>query len=523
MKATFKILFLGWLIFNFSIVLHAQQSTFSYVFEDAGGSAQAYSIVKSFDSNFMIVGSKDVDGLLLKMDPEGNILWDNRFHIDNKNTMFSQIIRTADSCFVIAGNDDSDFIVIKITSTGETLWSKSIDLGYYDYPVSLQQTTDNGFILGGYSYQLSPSYLMKMSIVKINTLGEIDWAYHLSNGSNRSKAYSVRQMPDGGFIVAGEASNGPDYYDASLSLLNSSGSIVWSKILYTPLQGTERFFDVKVSDTNLICYGKINNSKSCILKTDLNGNVIWAKPIPSYSDDTEQYGQPLPSIHTTTDGGFAFVSPGSFFGGGSLIKIDSEGSFIWAQSQELSSVNVVESYDEGFITIGNGPLIGVKVVDNNNLQIGVIKSDALGNGTECSYLNGIIDDTITATFVEDTLMISEAETTSSSLQTVISNSGLSSRYGCVAFIGAVDEIESPAFSILPNPTRGNFQIQLNPNESLHFNKLNIFNTEGRLVFQNEDASVLQNTIDLTSQPSGIYFVQIIFQEKTFSQKFIVQH
>jgi len=46
--------------------MNAQQSAFSKVFYDNYGITQAYSIIRSFDNNFMVAGFKDNSGLLIR-------------------------------------------------------------------------------------------------------------------------------------------------------------------------------------------------------------------------------------------------------------------------------------------------------------------------------------------------------------------------------------------------------------------------------------------------------------------------
>jgi len=522
MKAISRFILPSIVYFTFAASLLAQQSTFSKVFEDNFSSAQCYSIVNSFDLNYMIVGSRDNDGLLLKMNVEGNIIWDKRFKFGNNQAIFSQIIPTFDSSFVIIGSVNGNFIVMKTTANGDTLWTKSIDLGFYDYAVSIQQTFDNGFILGGYSNQYTPSYLEIMSLVKLDSNGEVEWARQFSNGSNRCLAYSVKQMPDSGYIIAGEASNSPTYYNASLTRLNSNGSILWSKYLESYLQGSERINDVIVSDSAVVCYAQVTNNRSCVLKSDFNGNVAWAKQMDMYSEGVDILGHPMPSIHPTADGGFAFVSTTNSFISGSLIKTDSTGSLDWAQYQELLTTDVIESDDNGFISIGNGPLVGVKLSENFNPQIGIIKSDSLGNSSGCANLWGTMFDTISINFVESSLTASEAEFSASSLHPVITSSGLSSRYGCVAFIGSVDEEKAPAFTVFPNPSNGTFQIQINQQENFSFQKLTIYNLEGKAVFESENPELLQSEIKLPSLPNGLYFAQLAFKESNYTVKFLYQ-
>ena len=229
----------------------------------------------------------------------------------------------------------------------------------------------------------------------------------------------------------------------------------------------------------------------------------------------------MPTLQFTSDSGFAFVTTGMY--NGQLLKTDPTGSLEWLQYEFLIAVDAIESYDKGFVTIGNGPIFGVKMAPTDNPQIGIIKSDSLGYSVDCADYGANLSSDFESDFIPDTISSLFLDVNITDLHPEISNSSLELFVGCVAFIGGVAEMETPVFTILPNPSSGSFQIQINDQQDLNFNKLNIYNTEGKVVFQSTDATVLQNTIDLHAQPNGMYFAQIVFQKGTFSQKFIVQH
>ena len=83
--------------------------------------------------------------------------------------------------------------------------------------------------------------------------------------------------------------------------------------------------------------------------------------------------------------------------------------------------------------------------------------------------------------------------------------------------------KQPEFSVSPNPNNGTFQIQLKQQENLTFQKLTIYNLEGKAVFESENPELLQTEIALPSLPNGMYFAQLAFRENTYYAKFLIQH
>ena len=90
--------------------------------------------------------------------------------------------------------------------------------------------------------------------------------------------------------------------------------------------------------------------------------------------------------------------------------------------------------------------------------------------------------------------------------------------GCSQTTGInVVKIEQ-TFSLFPNPSNGNFTIN-NPGELNATVK--IYNSLGEEVFS-QTLNSKQETVNLSSLPKGIYFVQIAGSNNLFSQKIVVE-
>ncbi len=73
----------------------------------------------------------------------------------------------------------------------------------------------------------------------------------------------------------------------------------------------------------------------------------------------------------------------------------------------------------------------------------------------------------------------------------------------------VNEISlNDLISIYPNPSNGEFQIQANSHQLLANSQIEIYNVLGEKIYQSAIQSFTYSTIDLSSAPSGIYFLQL---------------
>ncbi|MBK7391205.1 MAG: hypothetical protein IPI23_19690 [Bacteroidetes bacterium] len=110
------------------------------------------------------------------------------------------------------GNDD--YWIVKIDSIGNKQWDKDYGGTDFDYLYSLQQTTDGGYILGGYSSSGIGGDKTHASwgaedywIVKIDSLGNKLWD-KVFGGTNSDLLFSLQQTSVGGYILGGYSSSG---------------------------------------------------------------------------------------------------------------------------------------------------------------------------------------------------------------------------------------------------------------------------------------------------------------------------
>jgi hypothetical protein len=194
---------------------------------DAGGDwgyVLGRSVQQTNDGGYVIagkVGGKYTDTAwvysvwLLKTDPYGNIQWEKTFGGRSGGRSVQQ---TGDGGYIVVGDyivkgGYSDIWLIKTNPSGNEQWDilfggQDDDRGY-----SVQQTTDNGYILTGYaephgSYD-SQSGVNYAWLIRTDPYGNMQWNKTFGNYEN-DKGYkiviegrSVQQTSDGGYIVTG--------------------------------------------------------------------------------------------------------------------------------------------------------------------------------------------------------------------------------------------------------------------------------------------------------------------------------
>jgi hypothetical protein len=103
----------------------------------------------------------------------------------------------------------NDFWVVRLDANGQKIWDRSFGGVGADRLQSLQQTSDGGFILGGVSLsgttgnKTSPNYgLNDYWLVRIDANGNKLWD-HSFGGTDNDELLSLQQTTDGGFVLGG--------------------------------------------------------------------------------------------------------------------------------------------------------------------------------------------------------------------------------------------------------------------------------------------------------------------------------
>lgn len=310
------------------------------------------------------------------------------------------IIQTNDNGFVVAGYTFSyssgyeDMYIVKLSFAGSIQWTRSIGGTGNDIGYSIIQTSDGGYAIGGWSNSFGTGYA-DFYVVKLSSAGSFQWN-KVINLANNDYGISIVQTPDRGLVLAGLSSTG-GVFSSSIYIvkLDSGGSYLWSKTYGGG--GDEVAFSIaKTTDGGLVTTGYTNSfglggNNIQIMKLDGNGTLQWSKTIGGSGPNGQGY-----SIIQTTDGGYAIAGVTEAFGAGSydmhIVKLDVAGTLLWtrtvgAYGQDLA-YSIVQTSDGGFTAAGRTNSFGnsdLYVVRLNNAGILLWSKTYGGSGIEGGY------------------------------------------------------------------------------------------------------------------------------------------
>ena len=200
---------------------------------------RGYSVQQTADGGYVIAGytrsfgAGSADVYLIKTNSLGNTLWTKTYGGWSGDQGYS-VQQTVDGGYVIAGSTRSfgaggnDAYLIKTDSLGDTLWTKAYGGALNDYGYSVQQTTDGGYVIAGYTYSFGAGNY-DFYLIKTDSLGDTLWTRSYG-GANDDWGYSVQQTADGGYVIAGYTlSFGTGLSDVYLIKTNSLGDTLWTK------------------------------------------------------------------------------------------------------------------------------------------------------------------------------------------------------------------------------------------------------------------------------------------------------
>lgn len=205
------------------------------------------SVHQTTDGGYIIVGGTESYGTgednvyLIKTDGDGKELWHKTFG-GPLGEWGRCVQQTSDGGYIITGKTrsygagDTDAWLIKTDINGNELWNKTIGGRGSDDGLSVQQTSDGGYILTGwttsYGIDLETSDYSDFWLVKTDNSGNELWNYTY-DGSGSDLDYSIRQTNDGGYIIVGStAPLGSDKNDdVWLVKTDDNGNKLWDKTL----------------------------------------------------------------------------------------------------------------------------------------------------------------------------------------------------------------------------------------------------------------------------------------------------
>ena len=504
--------------------------------------------------------------------------WDRRYGGTSDEGLYS-VTNTKDKGYILGGfsnsgisgdksqatHGNSDYWVIKVDSTGNKQWDKRFGGSATDVLFSLQQTTDDGYILGGNSYSNISGDKTESSwgnsdywVVKIDSTGNKQWDKRFGGTKNDVLA-TVIQTTDNKYLLGGSSNSGitgnksqsnwdntsftDDYW---IVKIDEFGSKEWDKRF-----GGDRedgFASLSETADKGFLLGGTSSSDSIgdktqvsrgsgdywIVKIDSVGNKQWdnrygvnsGAPF-SFLLQSEDKGYILSGI---AGGGVNGDKTESGCGSGDfwIVKTDSIGNKLWDRDYGGNSDDYVfraeQTFDNGYLISGTSTsnLSCNKTEDNvGTTELWVLKIDSIGNKqwdktifSDLALNYGIGVQSLNGCFVFGA-SVSGSATGYQSQSTWNGSSDYWIMKFCMDTVVGIGDVEMDdeggiQIQVWPNPFSSDLSIALKGGHVSEAEFI-ITNALGQVIYKREESNLSSNytkMLDLSYLPGGVYFVEV---------------
>ena len=334
---------------------------------------------------------------------------------------------TADGGYIVLASTPSTNAarvnwLLKLDQSGTPRWHKEVGClggapGDYSIGVSVQQTADGGFVLGGGTIGCGSgsacpeaSGIQCALVDRLDSAGNPVWANTYPAGSASSSINQIKQTTYCRYIAVGSSTDINQVTSALVLKLDGVGGVVWQRTL-GPAASVQSYLNAvqQSSDGGYVATGEFFTPSGGTPRTsvlainlDASGNVRWQQGFNDVdSTGAASAAEHAMSIVQTADGGFVVAGnwtnstfPGQGAAGALLLKLDSAGGLQWQNtysggvycffngfSETCTDIGAVaysvhQTADGGYLLAGDGDL---EMADGVPIEPWLARVDASGN------------------------------------------------------------------------------------------------------------------------------------------------
>jgi len=343
------------------------------------------------DGDYIAVGvikafsEKNAGAFLQKFTNNGELVWDRTINQNGLSEKTISMALTSDWVYVVGGTG-SRISVVKTDLAGNIKWREYLPfvdhnpgpIGPIDtlndnslYTANdVTVTVDKGIVIAGTRTNVdSPPDIY---IVKLDKNGRQSWDQTIEK-SDFEVAYSIIQIEDGSFVIAGEkirdiqgplGAQGTGRYVLNL---DSLGTTIWEH--YEEFQGQDKVFSFSIiADINqdYIIVGEsdgIGNGasqrefRSLVTKLNINGDYVWSRNLGTeYQLTSDVVFNTTNAIVEIPSEGFVAIGTRD---GMSINKLNYNGDLIWKEPfSDVNGYSIALTPDCGLVVVGKASVSG---------------------------------------------------------------------------------------------------------------------------------------------------------------------
>lgn len=336
-----------------------------YTYNLGPGGGQAYCVQQTTDGGFILSGSEQNQGMLLKTNEDGILEWGQTYEMGIDEVLKS-VSQCSDGGFIATGLFTGPFPeleylwVIKTDASGNMEWQETVGTAdKNDWGEDVIETEDGGFVITG--TQNDDGFNSKAFLRKYSSSGDLLWNKTYS-GSDYNEGISLIETSDGKIVFVGLSGTAHGAYKHFMVKTNSDGAQNWKKRFGDNTQQTLNAV-CETSDGGFVAAGFCHNyNYNYIVKRTSSGSMEWehcynGNNEPSYS----HYG--YNDIISSSGGGYYLIDQQYY-----LTKIDENGEILWTASLRRANRSMIQLEDGDLVIAGSASSIFLMRIDPSLIQ-----------------------------------------------------------------------------------------------------------------------------------------------------------
>ena len=278
------------LTFSFSIaVLATAQDPIERYYPFAGALGSQGGIIDQ-DGGLIHVASHEGDITVMRTTADGAVAWANTYPFFTDEGLYGPaLVRTSAGIFVVgftmgAGTQARDGLLLQLGMGGELIATKRFDVAGGSNAFHSVTPTANGFVVAGRSQPGTTSYDMLISAFDTN--GEMLWSR--SYGSNEwDWGYEAIELSDGGFAIVGYGDGLAAQTRAYVVRTDANGNELWARGIGNG-PADEGYTIAEDGSGNLYIGGRTlgmgvpsPHVSGFITKLNSSGDHVWTRVLPN--------------------------------------------------------------------------------------------------------------------------------------------------------------------------------------------------------------------------------------------------
>jgi hypothetical protein len=317
------------------------------------------------------------------------------------NTIPSQafkVLQTSDGGYLILGlyfygNNYSNMVVIKTTSTGDTIWTKiikDINSNFLFNPTCMTELPNGqGYVIGGFFVIVGANNWDPFAVA-LDLNGNMLWAKEYFYPGAAETFNSCINTLDGNILFGGHVTGTAPGTNFLIMKTDINGNIIWSRGIqnvynHTGISNLNHERLIQLPDSSIIVCGHVQKYivndlqylRTFIGKLSPAGDFLWGKAYGDSLTITEPYSISYDNgSNLLVSGIHNVITTGISPSIGYMMKVDTAGNFSWYREYDTYVNNLFAIHDAKIIS--NGEIMAVKIRDFNGIQAQLFKTDANG-------------------------------------------------------------------------------------------------------------------------------------------------